>query len=181
MSQDSNKPAEDTIHIMTDIETLDTTSTAVILSIGACVVGQNPALEPPDLFYYEVNPHTQYMRTKSLATEAWWQEQGNCPNGGIINLDDALGLLRTYIESFGKRPIIWCKGTDFDVSILTHAYGQLGAPTPWKYNDVRDFRTIKKMFGDSMIVTIENPQPHHALEDAIFQARQLHSIGLELK
>jgi hypothetical protein len=57
----------------------------------------------------------------------------------------------------------------------------MGVEPPWKYNDVRDFRTVKKMFGESMVTTIQNPQPHNALEDAVFQAQQLYSIGLELK
>ena len=171
--------SQDSIHIMVDMETLDTAGTAVILSIGACVIRQMPEDDP--CFYAEIDPSTQYMRTRSLRTLEWWKEQGNCPDKGTTSLVDALRALRVYVESFGKRPIIWCKGTDFDAAILEHAYGQYGTNTPWKYNDVRDFRTIKKMFGDSMIVTIENPQPHHALEDAIFQARQLWSIGLELK
>lgn len=175
----NNYPTQDPVHIMIDLETWDTTSTAVILSIGAVVIGA-PDQECPQ-FYLEVDPRTQYMRTKSVDTMAWWEKQGNCPCDGTTSLVDALFKLREYLASITARPIIWCRGADFDTAILAHAYRQLGTETPWKYNDVRDFRTVKKMFGESMIVTIENFKPHNALEDAIFQARQLQALGLELK
>lgn len=175
----NNYPTQDPVHIMVDLETWDTTSTAVILSIGAVVIGA-PDQECPQ-FYVEVDPRTQYMRTKSIDTMNWWEQQGNCPCNGTTSLVDALFKFREYLTKITARPIIWCKGTDFDTAILAHAYKQMGAETPWKYNDVRDFRTLKKMFAESMVITIENPNPHNALADAVFQAQQLYSIGLELK
>jgi len=174
----NNCPTQYPVHIMVDLETWDTTSTAIILSIGAVVIGAPDQICPQ--FYLEVDTRTQYMRTKSVDTMNWWEQQGNCPCNGTISLVDALFQFREFLAKITARPIIWCKGTDFD-AILSHAYRQLGTETPWKYNDVRDFRTIKKMFGDSLVVTIENPKPHNALADAVFQAQQLHSIGLELK
>ena len=174
-----SKPSNEAVHIMVDLETWDTTASAVILSIGACIIGADP--KRFDTLYLELSTYTQYMRTKSVSAMEWWEQQGNCPCNGRTSLVDALYHLRDYLARITVRPIIWCKGTDFDVSILTHAYGQMGVPTPWKYNDVRDFRTVKKMFGESMVTTISNPKPHDALEDAVFQAQQLYSIGLELK
>lgn len=172
-------PSQEPIHFMVDLETWDTGPSAVILSIGACIIGADPIRF--DTLYLELNTNTQFLRTKSEDTMRWWEQQGNCPCNGRTNWEDALQHLRDYLTRITIKPIIWCKGTDFDVAILTHAYKQLGIDTPWKYNDVRDFRTIKKMFGESMVVTIENPNPHNALDDAIFQAKQLYSIGLDLK
>ena len=172
-------PSQEPVHIMVDLETWDTTASAVILSIGACIIGPDP--KRFDTLYLELNTNTQYMRTKSVSTMEWWEQQGNCPCNGRTSLVDALYHLRDYLARITVKPIIWCKGTDFDVSILSHAYRQMGVEPPWKYSDVRDFRTVKKMFGESMVTTIQNPQPHNALEDAVFQAQQLYSIGLELK
>jgi hypothetical protein len=169
----------DPIHFMIDLETWDTTPSSVILSIGACVIGPNPVAE--QTFYLELNPETQPGRTMSQDTMDWWAKQGNCPCYGSFGLHEALHHLRTFLTEGVGKPIVWCKGTDFDTAILAHAYKSFGEQTPWKYNDVRDFRTIKKMFGDSMITARENPNPHNALADAIYQAEELHILGLALK
>jgi hypothetical protein len=56
-----------------------------------------------------------------------------------------------------------------------------GEQAPWRYSDVRDFRTIKKMFEESMVTARQNPNPHNALADAVYQAEELHVLGLALK
>lgn len=175
----NNYPTQDPVHIMVDLETWDTTSTAVILSIGAVVIGA-PDQECPQ-FYVEVDPRTQYMRTKSIDTMNWWEQQGNCPCNGTTSLVDALFKFREYLTKITARPIIWCKGTDFDTAILAHAYRQQGVDAPWRYNDVRDFRTIKKMFSESLVVTAPNLNPHNALADAVHQAKELQFLGLALR
>lgn len=167
------------VHFMVDIESWDTQASAIILSIGGCLVHSAPETLPT--FYYEVRVDNQYMRSKSMATMQWWESQGNCPCNGTIELYYALEELSKYLHQFSSTPIVWSKGTDFDIAVLANAYNQSHLPTPWKYHDVRDFRTVKKLFGASLISTIENTDPHHALQDAVFQAKQLHALGLELK
>jgi len=188
MSQDSSQAGR-TVHFMVDLETYDTVPSAVILSIGACVVysvGEFFYEEHRPTFYTELDIETQFARTRSISTMKWWAEQGEgkCPCAGATSLDSALVQLNNFIwkhaTSIGARPIIWCKGTDFDTAILADAYRQCNRDLPWKYNDVRDFRTVKKLFGTMVDPKIENGEPHHALADAIFQARQLESMELEL-
>lgn len=166
---------------MVDLETLDTIPSATILSIGACVIPAHMDPADSDTFYVEVHVDTQYMRTKSMSTIEWWKQQSNCPDHGIVSLTDALRQFRDYLLRLTDTPVIWCKGTDFDTAILAHAYKQMGSDTPWKYNAVRDFRTVKKLFADSLVVTAPNLNPHHALADAIHQARELQHLGLALK
>jgi len=172
-------PSKEPVHFMVDIETLDTIPSAVILSVGACIICAAPELGP--IFNYRVAVQSQSARTQSLNTVLWWREQGNCPDDGIIPLYSVLDIFSGYLREQTERPIIWCKGTDFDTAILAHAYTRVGQPIPWKYNDVRDFRTVKKLFGNQLVVTAQNPNPHDALSDAIFQAQQLYQLGLELK
>lgn len=179
MSQTKTHQNLEPVHVMVDIETLDTIPSAVILSIGACIAPFNSYRSP--LFYTEISISSQKDRTQSYDTRIWWAAQGNCPDQGTTELADALLQFNDYLDSFKTRPIIWCKGTDFDIAILSHAYREVGTSIPWKYNDVRDFRTIKKMFEESIDTNIVNDDSHNALEDAIFQARQLHSIKLALK
>jgi hypothetical protein len=166
-------------HFMIDLETWDTTPSSVILSIGACVIGPNPIEDPT--FYLELNPETQSGRSTSQDPMDWWAKQGNCPCYGTFGLHDALGLLSDYLTQLAERPIVWCKGTDFDTAILAHAYRSFGEQAPWRYSDVRDFRTIKKMFEESMVTARQNPNPHNALADAVYQAEELHVLGLALK
>lgn len=155
----------DKIHIMVDIETYDTKPTALILSIGACVI-----TDPMQSYYRELDPTTQTYRTVSDSTKEWWSKQPMPipigPHSLYAALTDFSGWLQDICK--GAEPVIWCKGTDFDVAILANAYEQMYLPVPWKYNNIRDCRTVFK---------IAELQPlkasHNALEDAIDQAYDL--------
>jgi inhibitor of KinA sporulation pathway (predicted exonuclease) len=158
---------------MIDIETLDVTPSAVILSIGAV-----PINDPSNSFYMELDRNTQWLRTASKSTQEWWDKQGNMPKGHV-HIETALLQLTAWLKSLGAEPIIWCKGTDFDIAILTHAYRWLNLPTPWKYSNVRDCRTLYKLAGFS-----PDKANHNALDDARNQAKDLltslEALGLEL-
>ena len=157
---------------MVDIESEDTDPSAVILSIGACNIKH-----PEDCFYLELETATQFGRTKSENTVNWWNAQvakGGYKPDGRVEIKSALEQFSAYIKAFNARPIIWCKGTDFDVKILADACKMNKVEIPWAYNDVRDFRTLKKLH--PQINFPDNPVPHHALQDALYQARCLNTI-----
>lgn len=162
----------DKVHVMVDIETLDVIPSAVILSMGAAVITDSLT---PMTFYIELDANDQYERTKSQSTIDWWSKQidGLMPKG---ETNIAAGLLKfsTWISSLRADPIIWCKGTDFDTAILSHAYNQYKLTVPWKYNSVRDFRTVKKLFPSYNFPA--NPHAHDALADAKHQAEELKAI-----
>lgn len=162
--------SQDKVHVMVDIETMDTERTAVILSIGACTI------EPwyPTEFYGECNPDTQFERTKSQSTMDWWNKQAIPIPGGPIHLATILTEFSYWLSSLRAEPIVWCKGTDFDAAILTHAFNQYHMSVPWKYSAVRDFRTLKKLFPYYSYPT--NPNAHNALADAKHQAEELKAI-----
>jgi hypothetical protein len=167
------------IHWMIDIETLDTRPGAVILSIGVCEVRLMP--EHGRLFYEEVGVWSQMDRTESVDTKEWWKTQPNCPYQGTQPLYEILTRLTTFFKEHPHDPIIWCKGTDFDVMVLADAFREHNLALPWKYNHVRDFRTVRKIFGHMIQGVPENTQKHNALADAIHQAKELSSMYLELK
>lgn len=159
-----NDPNEQ--HIMIDIETLDTIPSAIILSIGAVAFKPEHEMD----FYIEIFTDSQYTRTSSLNTLAWWKNQKNFPKHPSVDLTYALTCLSVWISDVSgtRTPIIWCKGTDFDVTILADAYRQHKLPIPWRYNKVRDCRTIFETFG----VPITGAS-HNALADAKDQAHDL--------
>lgn len=158
------------VHVMVDIETLDTERTAVILSLGAVVM--NSAEE--HTLYLEFDSDTQYERTKSQSTIEWWNQQPIPAPKGSMTLVDGLKAFKLWLSALRAEPIIWCKGTDFDTAILAHAYAHNRIEIPWKYNNVRDVRTLKKLHPQLTYAT--NHQPHHALQDAINQAVHLSQI-----
>jgi DNA polymerase III epsilon subunit-like protein len=160
------------IHIMVDIETLDVTPSAVILSIGAVTMPQDGAEQ--ENYYVECN-EDQPGRTVSQDTIDWWKKQSSeiYPKGTVY-LRHCLLNFRNFIFAQRSDPVIWCKGTDFDVAILSHAFKQYDIPIPWKYNAIRDMRTLKKVSVYGFLG--QNPVAHNALEDARHQAKELQAI-----
>lgn len=159
-------------HVMVDIETLDTKPSAIILSIGACLIPVTTCQ-----FYAECDEN-QPDRTYSQSTIEWWAQQspGLKPNG-TQPLIDVLSMFGRWIAQLPGEPIVWAKGIDFDCAILADAYRQYGLPLPWKYNAVRDFRTLKKVcpIGADLVPTLS----HNALADAKHQAEWLEHILAE--
>lgn len=160
--------SQDKVNVMVDIETLDVEETAVILSIGATTIESLGAA--PFLFYKEIAVDGQFARTQSIETLEWWKTQSNYPGGGVDSLPEILREFSNFLRSLRADPIIWCKGTDFDTKILAHAFKQAKLDVPWKYNHVRDFRTVKKLFP---VKSPPNTNFHNALGDAVHQALEL--------
>jgi hypothetical protein len=169
------------MNIMIDIETLSTVPFSHILSIGACVTGYEA-----DCTFYNV-PSPIQNRHIDPKTVTFWMSQGAelFPPQTVDNppLRECLLNLNAWIRIMcikfgvgyqGDDCVIWCKGTDFDVAILKDAYESLGVEIPWKYNAVRDLRTLIKVFPG--IVKPVNPNPHNALEDAKSQSQHLQVI-----
>lgn len=158
---------QNNVHVMVDIETYDVKPSAIILSIGACVI-----TDIAMTFYKELDTTTQYQRTVSSATKDWWSKQPMPIPIGTLDLHSGLLQFQQWLDSlaqyFTAEPIIWCKGTDFDTAILIHAYQSLYLPVPWMYNNVRDCRTIYKVCGFTA-----RKANHNALHDAQWQAEDL--------
>jgi len=171
----------DSSHVMVDIETLGTGVDAVILSIGACTLDADDPGGPALTYYQELDP-TQANRKFDISTVLWWIKQSyegaTPPIHGVVLIEDALEQFNDWLHlSVLDSPIIWCKGTDFDVAILAHAMKQHNIKPAWKYSNVRDCRTVFKLFPGAKEAIPENKNPHNALDDAIHQAAQLAYIA----
>lgn len=173
--------AKNCVSVMLDIETLGLTPDSIILSIGACAVEAPTEVQ----FYQEVSIHGQCGRCVDLDTVKWWMNQDiSPPMGGIIPLPNVLANFTQWLqEAFVDKAelIVWANGTDFDISVLKDAYERayVGA-VPWKYNNVRDYRTAYKLFSH-----IARPEfvgdRHNALADAVHQASHLALIMEHMK
>lgn len=153
---------------MLDIETLGIHPKARILSLGAVVVGNTY-----EAFYQEYDQLSQYGRTIDGSTVNWWKEQKVAMPNGSTPL--SLGL-KDFSDWCAKQSFdeFWCKGTNFDFVILENAYAEEAFEPPWKYYQLRDYRTVAKLFPN--IINPFEAKVHHALVDAFCQAASLKHI-----
>ncbi len=170
--------------VMVDLETLDTKPTAIILSIGACLVNWDKG-EPTNDFYRVIDPASceEAGLTKSKDTLAWWAKQSEearrvftDPN---VSLLQALTDFAKYLSSFNKSKVrLWGNGSDFDNTIIANAYDALGLDAPWKFYNNRCFRTVRKVMGGQFEEPTRAGTYHNALDDAKHQTRVLLAMGL---
>lgn len=170
-------------HVMLDIETLDNTKTAVIVSIGA-VRFDLDRLELGDEFYAPVTAEScrKVGLTEGESTLAWWAKQSEAARLVLSDpmartIQDALTDFSSFVSKFYDTKV-WGMGSTFDNVIVQNAYQACGMKCPWSYRNDMCFRTMLKMF----------PQPycsdgvaHNALDDARRQAKTLIEIWRQLK
>ena len=169
-------------HIMIDLETLGTKPGSVILSIGACVVGDtgNSFYRALDIVSCEA-----FGLTIDAATVKWWMSQDMAArqefvNGEAVTLDKALKAFSKWVGKQGNLRGIWGNGATFDNVLLRCAYEAAGLPPPWSYRQDRCFRTMREERPvPEDLVTLPGVR-HHALDDALWQAKYLEAIAPEL-
>lgn len=160
---------------MIDLETLDVTPTATILTIGAVrfdPFGDDVNDKKADKFYVRVDLDScdAIGLTVNPQTIEWWgnqdpkaQEEAFDPEGRI-SITDAMNQL--YKFAWGAKRV-WSHGAAFDVPICEHVFKKIGKAIPWQFWEVRCTRTL-------FDIGINPYRPpvlkHHALEDAWNQA-----------
>ncbi len=178
--------------LMIDLETLDTSPTAVVLSLGAVVFDPYTHARGAT-FYVEftnfLEQQTGVGRTISPSTVLWWMGQNAAarevfkPKEASNERCSALWGL-TYFADYLK-PLnikrVWAKDPDFDVVILRSLY-QTNAPGlafPFKYSAGRSVRTVE----DMPFAPLRDAPPvaHNALDDAIAQATRVQECFAALK
>lgn len=170
------------VHVMIDLETLGLQSNATVLSIGA--VCFNSEVGVTDEFYAEIDP-TTYPGVVDFGTLKFWFKEVEQGSKVPINGTDSLNLVLMKLDEwfhkisggYSAEIVLWANGTDFDIPKLYHMYAAILKDPQWKYSNVRDARTLYKLFGAIYgIKPPENTKKHHALEDARWQANWLISI-----
>jgi hypothetical protein len=176
-------------HIMLDLETLDTSPTSVVVSIGAVAFDlENPILG--QTLYLELSNDlaAQQKRgcTISADTVVWWMQQNlaarnvfekkHADDTSRVSTHEALELFSQFItDNGGNKARIWGNGADFDNIILGNLYSVYGMPRPWSYSRNRCFRTVKnEHIGPDKFE--RHGTHHHALHDAITQTKHLQEI-----
>ena len=176
-------------NVAIDLETLDTKASAKILSIGIVPfnwgedVSFQELCERPSSLYIKIDLSSYHDAfTESKSTREWWEKQGEEarfvlePLSSDVNIVHALGSLCAHLDAW-VLPLtkdggqVFCRGYDFDGSILNHALDAYRFISPWSYNRFRCIRTVIDTLADTRNGYIREANPegfikHHALHDA---------------
>jgi hypothetical protein len=159
---------------MVDLETLNSTTDSVILSIGACVFDFTNGISKK--FYINVDPADckTYGFTTSKETIKWWSTQPKEVLAAFksptpVPLKPALSEFYNFFEA-NACDFIWAHG-QFDIPILELASSRTGIVAPYKYWQHMDNRTVMTLL-DSKPPRDKNTH-HNAVEDAMAQAYHL--------
>lgn len=161
--------------IMIDIETLGLRPGCVVLSIGACEFDRMTG-EIGETFYRVLKREPQKSRGLIVdpETKRWWAQQScearkelfDVSGPARSNVGPALCALRAFCRD---KPV-WGNGATFDISILEHLAHAFELGDLFDFRNHRDVRTVVDL-GRMRGVDWKTPGNHHALDDAINQAR----------
>lgn len=171
-------------HIMIDTETLGTTASAVIMSIGAVKFDLTSDKIDDKGFYasIDIESNLDLGRRIQEDTLLWWLKQEVAAqhvfHEAKVPLAAALADLSDWIGNDGYT--VWSNGADFDLPMVAHAYSQVGMEVPWKFWNSRCFRTYKNLPGAKDIRLPAAGVKHNALSDAVQQAQTLQAIHAAL-
>ena len=161
---------------MLDLETLDTSPTSAIISIGAVEFDRTTCFKDKG-FYKVVDLQSSFDcgLTISASTIAWWMKQSDAAREVFRQPGNHIGnVLFKFSQWLPIDSKIWGNGADFDNAIMQNVYRKTQAKQPWKFWDNRCYRTIAAKYPH--IPRVQQGTHHNALDDAISQAEHLIQI-----
>ena len=179
-------------NIMLDLEFLGKPPCARITNIGACFF--NPLTgEIGDQFYSCVNWANESDQNLPFeaSTVKWWLEQSADATKELltkdrVSLEIALHEFSLFVKK-NTNPFkveMWGNGDDCDCVVFEAAYKSINIEPPWKFWGTRDVRTIVSAVNLIHKIDVKKTLPfegipHHALHDAIHQAKYV-SLGYQM-
>ena len=165
------------IHATIDLETLDTSPSATILTIGGVKFNPYTADEPYDKFYFKlsIDDQDRLGRTVSDSTLEWWAKQDPeimneaFDQSNAVSVDEFLNALNKWIVGVD---IFWGQGYGFDYTMLEDIYRSLGRPIPWQFWQIRDSRTLLGLLREDPRKKMQK-NLHNAYADAFYQSKAI--------
>lgn len=171
-------------HGTIDLETIDTSPSATVLSLGAIKFNPFDASEPHSELYLKIDIDQQDRlgRTVSDSTIEWWGKQDAkirdeaFNQTGSVSVEEALRQISKWVVGVDT---LWGQGYGFDYTILEDMFRKAERPIPWNFWIIRDSRTLfgccqadpRKAFQTDL---------HNALADAYFQSKAIQVAYKEL-
>lgn len=174
-------------HVMVDIETLGTTPDAAIIAIGACEF--NPEIgKIGRKFRHNVDWDSGMSgRSVDAGTLKWWVTRGENAQAEILipgaQLAHVLMDLWGWMDPAESDCKVWGNGATFDITILENAFRQYDINPPWKYQNIRDVRTLADVaapFVKKEAVPFQGIK-HDPLCDAVHQATYVSKMWQALR
>ena len=170
------------VHAMIDLETLDVTPQASVLTVGGVKFDPNSDAEPYGEFYYKLDLDAQNSRKVNDSTIAWWGQQDPKVQEEAFSEHDRTHPT-VFLDSLPKWmvgvDVLWGHGYGFDITIIEDMLRQLAKPIPWQFWQVRDSRTLFAMAKVDPRKAMQSDL-HNALADAYFQAKGVQMVYKEL-
>lgn len=170
-------------NIVVDIETLATEHNAAVIDIAAVALYEVEGLNR--YFNVKIEP-SQYLGhaafSSNNATRDFHEKQNpgylqECEDQGLTIQEAALALfafMQSYNDVFELH--CWSQGKDFDFPILSNFMKVAELDVPWNYGKVHCLRDLVWLNPKCRIHPAPGSVKHKALDDAVFEARQLHEV-----
>ena len=170
--------------VMIDLETLDTSPGAVVLTVGAVKFDVNKNNIFDELYIrLDVDEQINRNRTVDDGTVKWWSQQPEAIQAEAMGEHDRMPIadaIQTINKFLVGADCVWGQGYGFDMTILENLYQQYGHNKPWNFWNLRDSRTVFKMMPRDPVTIIPKVAAHNALADAHHQALCLQWCHKEL-
>jgi hypothetical protein len=169
--------------VMIDFETLGTVADSVILSIGAVKFDINSDAIDENGFYAAISIESSLAAGRRLdeSTLRWWMKQSEEARRVFSEPTQPLEVVLADFHAWFDpdtydKTSVWSNGADFDLPMIQHAWDMAGYEPPWKFYNNRCFRTLKNLPKIKNIKAPPNPIKHHAMFDALTQAKHAQLI-----
>lgn len=165
------------IHGTIDLETLDISPTATVLSLGGVKFNPFNTQEPHTEIYFKVSVDDQDRlgRTASDSTIEWWSKQDPAVMAEAFDQTGAITVEQLCDEiarwAVGVD-IFWGQGYGFDFTMLEDMFRSIRRPIPWQFWQVRDSRTLLGLLDEDPRKKMQK-NLHNALDDAYYQAKAI--------
>lgn len=148
-----------------DLETLDTTRTAVILEIGITVGDETGKVIEQFQIFPNVSEQIAAGRTVSGDTVLWWMKQDGViqaeqANAKRYSVDDTRAELESFLKQHADAQYVLGNAPSFDCDIVADFLGH----KPWNFWIERDVRTARMKV--SMGERFDNKAEHSGLADS---------------
>lgn len=187
-------------HVMMDDETLGTRPGDAVISIGLVRFDPKAGIQTAEELRknslrvtFDLNDlilgHGMKVEPSTLK---WWFNQSKEAQQASLNgnelVFDGLKRVQEFFETFYGRQeeLVWANGANFDPGMNEELFRHAGLRVPWKYSNVRCYRTINKMFGPKISGDVKVEMynqgdqklvAHDPVDDCISQIRILQAIA----
>jgi len=184
---DNESPAksETTIGLSLDIESLDIGPRSVVTQVAlyGWDIDEGTLLEAFVWSYLPIQPQLDLIHPRTISADTlwWWMQQSDEARSkfefNVLEDFESLPVLMRHLTREFNRMVgdnnyeLWAKGPQFDVVNVESLYRDCGMRAPWKYDRVRDLRTLMAQAGIHS-ADVEIPKgfvAHEAGWDAQFQ------------